>query len=79
VNLDKDELAVDHFLEQTGIAWKHIFYSDPELRGSKNVVAKYYGVNNVPVYWLVDSEGKVRSIDVDPARLEQELVALATP
>jgi peroxiredoxin len=73
VNLDKDERAVDRFLEETGISWKHIFYSDAEKRGARNLVARHYGVSNVPQYWLVDAQGVVRSIHVDVNRLGEAL------
>lgn len=73
VNLDRDETAVDRFLEETGIGWKHIFYSDPEKRGAHNLVARHYGVTNVPTYWLVDRNGIVREIDLQPEQLEEAL------
>lgn len=76
VNLDRDELAIDRFLESTGLDWKHIFYSDPDKRGMKNLVARHYGVHQVPSYWLIDPEGIVRSIRVDMSKLEQEIVAV---
>lgn len=73
VNLDRDELAVDRFLESSRLDWKHIFYSDPEKRGARNLVARHYGVNKVPTYWLVDPQGTVVSINVDVARLDQAI------
>lgn len=73
VNLDRDEHAVERFLEETGLNWKNVFYSDPEKRGSRNVIARYYGVINVPEYWLVDAQGVVRSIHLDVANLEQQV------
>ncbi|WP_437203980.1 thioredoxin-like domain-containing protein [Planctomicrobium sp. SH664] len=74
VNFDRDERSVDQFLEETGISWKQIFYSDPEKRGARNLVARHYGVTQVPAYWLVDPQGKVISVQVDPLTLEQTLV-----
>jgi len=71
VNLDRDELAVDQFLEQTGNAWKHVFFSDPEKRGAGNLVARHYGVSRVPMYWLVGADGRVISVDLDLDQLEQ--------
>lgn len=59
VNLDTDETAVDSFLEKTGIGWRQIFFASPEQRGTRNPVAMYYGINQVPVYWLIDTEGVV--------------------
>jgi peroxiredoxin len=75
VNLDRDELAIDRFLESTGLDWKHIFYSDPEKRGAKNLVTRHYGVHQVPSYWLIDPEGIVRSIRVDVSQLDQEIAS----
>lgn len=59
VNLDEDENAVDAFLESTGITWRQIFFSEPDKRGGRNPVARYYGVHVVPTYWLSDATGKV--------------------
>jgi len=75
VNLDRDELAVEKFIQENGINWKNIFYSDPEKRGSRNMVARHYGVINVPEYWLVDPQGTVRSIHLDVAQLDQQVSA----
>lgn len=59
VNLDEDEFAVDAFLESSGIGWRQIFFSEPDKRGGRNPVARYYGVHVVPTYWLADAEGRV--------------------
>ena len=61
------------FLRKRALGWKSIFYSNRELRGSRNVVARYYGVSNVPLYWLVDAGGVVRDIDLEPAQLDAAL------
>ncbi len=73
VSMDTDEVAMDQFLEQTGTPWKHIFYSDPEKRGARNLVAKHYGVAKVPTYWIVDPDGIVRSINVEAAQIDQAI------
>jgi hypothetical protein len=77
VNFDRDERAVDAFLEHASLGWKQIFYSDPEKRGAYNPVARYYGVMNVPQYWLVDAQGIVRSVDLQVSELNQVLTAFA--
>ena len=69
VNLDLDEFQVDAFLEETGIGWRQIFFSEPDKRGGRSPVARYYGVHAVPEYWLVDSNGVVSSAPVEPAHL----------
>ncbi len=64
VNLDTDEIAATNFVKQSQLSWPHIFHSDPQNRGEYNVVARHYGVVDVPQYWLVDSQGIVRSVDL---------------
>ncbi|WP_437186977.1 TlpA family protein disulfide reductase [Planctomicrobium sp. SH668] len=78
VNLDREDRLAEEFVANRGIAWKSIFFSDPEKRGSRNPVARHYGVINVPEYWLVDANGVVRSIHVNVAQLDQELEILLT-
>lgn len=75
VNFDRDEVALDRFLETSQLDWRHIFYSDPEKRGAENMVAKYYGVTSGPQYWLVGPDGTVRSVNVKPEQLAQMLSA----
>jgi hypothetical protein len=77
VNFDRDESAIDAFLERTGLDWKQIFYSDPEKRGVYNPIARYYGVMSLPQYWLVDREGIVRSVDLQVAELDQILESVS--
>ncbi len=77
VNLDREEAAVEKFLAITGNNWPHIFYSDPKKRGTENLVAKYYGVSKVPSYWLLDSQGVVKSVNLKPQDLRQWLAQLA--
>lgn len=79
VNMDRDERAVERFLLETGLGWKQIFYSDPEKRGAMNVIARYYGVTRIPEFWLVDADGIVRSIHLDPANLKEEIELALTP
>lgn len=71
VNLDENEAAVDAFLEESGIGWRgwrQIFFSQADQRGSGNPIARYYGVQTVPTYWLVDAQGTVVAA---PAEVEQ--------
>lgn len=69
VNLDIHEAAVDQFLEAHPLRWQQIFDSDPTRRGRQNPVASYYGVTTVPLYWLIDPEGKVLAAPADLKRL----------
>src|SRR5690606_23544247 len=59
VCLDEQEAGVDKFLEEYGVAWRQIFFPDPNQRGGRNTVARYYGVHLTPTYWLADANGTV--------------------
>ena len=79
VNLDQDEYAVDAFLEETGIGWRQIFFSDADKRGGRSPVARFYGVHAVPTYWLVDAKGIVVAAPVPAAELGARIAALLAP
>lgn len=76
VNLDTDERAVGGFLEGHALSWPTIFFVDPAQQGWANPIASYYGLRNIPAYWLVDPQGNVVSTQVDPANLDQVLTPL---
>ena len=76
VNLDRDELAAEKFIGMHDNTWPHIFYSAPNKRGMDNVIAKYYGVTKVPSYWLIDANGIVKSVNVNPSELGGLLTGL---
>lgn len=76
VNLDREEAAVERFVTMTNNSWPHIFYSAPNKRGMDNLIAKYYGVDKVPSYWLVDANGIVKSVNLKPTELGQLLSQL---
>lgn len=78
VNLDRDELAAEKFIGMHDNTWPHIFYSAPNKRGMENLIAKYYGVSKVPSYWLVDADGIVRSVSVNPSELGGLLTGLSS-
>jgi len=61
VNLDDDdnESAVQTFLETNGLNWQTIFQTDAEKRGWNNPVATYYGIQSVPLFWVVSAKGTV--------------------
>ncbi|MDA0588293.1 MAG: TlpA disulfide reductase family protein [Planctomycetota bacterium] len=73
VNLDLEESALDVFMEKAGIGWRTIFHADKSLRGWNHPVAAYYGVRNVPQFWLVDKAGSVVSTTVQASNLDAEL------
>ena len=76
INLDEEEAAVDAFLEKHPLPGQQIFYSEPEKRRWDNPIVQYYGIRNIPAYWLVDRQGIVRDVFVNPADLDKRLPAL---
>lgn len=60
INLDLEESDVQDFIAAQNIDWPQIFFVDDEQRGWDHPVANYYGIRQVPAYWLVDAEGTVR-------------------
>jgi len=73
VCLDTDESQLDAFLEETGLAWPQIFYSEPDKRGWNSPVASYYGINQLPTVWIVDSAGVVAETSLTASDLESKL------
>jgi peroxiredoxin len=76
INLDRDEAAVDAFLTEHSLAWPQVFSADPEQRAGRNPVARYYGVQVLPTYWLVAPGGVVLSVQPDVETLREAIVAL---
>lgn len=72
VNLDQEPTAVQQFVVKHHINWSQVFFSEPERRGWNNPLAAFYGVLEIPAYWLIDPRGNVVSTtltvsDLDPA------------
>ncbi|MBC7818140.1 MAG: TlpA family protein disulfide reductase [Planctomycetaceae bacterium] len=80
VNLDDDdnESAVQTFLESNRLDWPTIFQTDPEKRGWNNPVAAYYGIQSVPLYWVVSSKGNVVETATNVQQIEPLLQKLMT-
>ena len=76
VNLDKEQSAVDRFVEQNSLAWHNIFFSEATSRGVRNPIARHYGVTSVPTYWLVNANGVVTAAPLDVKQLDALLSKL---
>lgn len=76
VNLDKNEIEVDKFLEQHAVKGRHIFYLQESKRGLSNPIARYYDVTTLPTYWLIQG-GKVTSTTIQPEGLDSVLSQIA--
>jgi len=82
VCLDEHEASVDKLLEEHHVNWRQIFFTNPDQRGGRNPVARYYGVHVSPTYWLVDNKGIVTAAPASiadlPARVAQLVKATPT-
>ncbi len=81
VNLDDDdnESAVQTFLETNGLNWQTILRTEPGERGWNNPIATYYGIQSVPLYWVVSSQGNVVETANDVKQIEPLLRKLISP
>lgn len=81
VNLDDDdnESAVETFLETNGLSWQTIFQTDADKRGWNNPVATHYGIQSVPLYWVVSSKGNVVETSNNVQQIEPLLKKLMVP
>ncbi len=70
VNLDKEQSAVDRFIEQHSLAWHNIFFSEANSRGIRNPIARHYGVTSAPTYWLINANGIVTAAPLDLKQLD---------
>lgn len=81
VNLDDDdnEIAVQTFLESNGLVWTTIFETDAVKRGWNNPIATHYGIQSVPLYWVVSAKGNVVETSNNVQQIEPLLRKLMTP
>jgi tetratricopeptide (TPR) repeat protein len=79
VNLDEDQAALKAFVKEHSLTWPQIFPVEPAERRWNHPIARYYGVRDIPMLWLVDRNGKVIDTLVDPAKLEQQVSELSRP
>jgi peroxiredoxin len=79
VCLDDDRLAVEDYVATHEIPWPQIFFDDAEKQGWNHPIVSYYGVMDVPMYWLIDRLGKVASVDVKADEIESTIGSLLMP
>lgn len=76
VNLDEDESRLKAFSQQFGFSWPNIFYLDQNKRRWNNPLVRYYGVREIPTYWLVDKQGKVVDAHLSLQTAEEQVQKL---
>lgn len=73
VSLDSEEHELDQFLEETRWGWPVIFEISPDKRGWNAPLASYYGIQQLPSYWLVDPQGRVVTTRLTHEQIEPRL------
>lgn len=73
VNLDTETEAVQEFVSQHKIEWPQIVFPESERRGWNHPLAVYYGVVEIPAYWMIDSNGVVASTTATADNLDASL------
>lgn len=76
VSLDTEREAAIDFASRQKLDWTHLFSAAPQEQGWNNPVARYYGVFEVPAYWLIDASGNVTSTTSGPKTLGRDLARL---
>lgn len=76
VNLDDDQAAAKRFIKANAIQEPTIFWPDKNRRNWKNPIVQYYGVRDIPLYWLIDSDGLVVNTLLNSVELEKEVSKL---
>ena len=79
VNLDKEPETVNTFCAKHKLAWPQIFFPDEARRGWGNPIVNYYGIQEVPAYWVVDQNGAVVSTGLNADQLEPAVNELLHP
>lgn len=76
VSLDEEQDVLKSFVAEKSVDWPQIFHFDEANRRWNHPIARYYGVRDIPAYWLVDQQGIVVDIFVDPGELDENVAAL---
>ena len=76
ISLDEDETLVDQFVVEHPLPWTQIFSVDRDKRRWDHPVVKAYGVQDIPLYWLVDKSGTVVENQIQPEELDSRIRSL---
>jgi tetratricopeptide (TPR) repeat protein len=76
--LDDDRLAIEDYVARHEITWPQIFFDDEEKQGWSHPIVSYFGVMDVPTYWVIDRQGKVVSVNVKADEIESTIGSLLT-
>jgi thiol-disulfide isomerase/thioredoxin len=76
VSLDSDRERLEQFIKQKEILWPQIFFDEPGKQGWQNPLARKYGIQAIPMSFLLDPEGRVFAADLRGPELETAVTKL---
>ena len=79
VSVDRDQDALQAFVEKNKLPWAVTFHTDEAELGLAQPLAVQFGVSTVPVALLVDQEGRLISLDARGDELRTWLERLLGP
>ena len=69
ISLDKDEQTLTNFIKKRGMAWQQFF----DGKGWGNKLAVKYGINSIPMTYLLDGEGKIVAMNLRGEELDAQV------
>ena len=75
VCLDTETAAAEELLKKNSLYERVILWPEAERRRWNNPIVKYYGIRDIPTYWLIDRNGVVVDMLVDPTPKELQLTS----
>jgi thiol-disulfide isomerase/thioredoxin len=72
ISLDQDENALKNFIKEKGMAWPQYF--DGKGWGSK--LGQKYGINSIPMTFLLDQEGRIVAKELRGPALDAQLARM---
>lgn len=67
VSLDSNPNRAIDFMAKLAPGWKNVCSG----KAWQDKVAKLYGINNIPSYWLIDKKGVLRAVDLEGTDLKK--------
>lgn len=72
VSLDTDADKWKKAIEEDGLPWTHV----SDLKGFRNEIASYYGIQAIPFSFLLDPEGRIIAKGLRGAQLQEKLAEI---
>ena len=76
VSLDKNKDAAEEFLRKNRLNGATILWPDADRREWNNPIVQYYGIRDIPMFWLIDQQGIVVDSLLDADQMEERVLSL---